>query len=79
LLYFSIPYNAGRTPKNKGVDCTLKFEQSNDLKIEGSQFKNGKNNVNTVVYSTIKSPIARKRQSMAIHPSSISTTGNDHH
>jgi hypothetical protein len=61
----SIPYNVGRTPKSKGVDCTLKFEASSEpSKGEGCGFKPGKGNVNTVLYSTITSPMGKKRASM---------------
>jgi len=56
----TITYNAGRTPKSKGVEYTLKFEGSDDPKIVNSQIKS-KGHVNTVVYSKVNNPIAKRR------------------
>eukprot|EP01117_Protostelium_nocturnum_P009771 TRINITY_DN3491_c0_g1_i1.p1 TRINITY_DN3491_c0_g1~~TRINITY_DN3491_c0_g1_i1.p1 ORF type:complete len:1018 (+),score=236.89 TRINITY_DN3491_c0_g1_i1:251-3304(+) len=56
----NIVYNAGRTPKSKGVDYTLKFEGTDDPKVTQSQVRT-KGHVNTVVYSKINNPIAKKK------------------
>ncbi|PRP88238.1 myosin IE [Planoprotostelium fungivorum] len=57
----SITYNAGRTPKGKGVDYTLKFEATDDPKVVNSQIRS-KGQVNTVVYSKTNNPIAKKKR-----------------
>jgi len=56
----SITYNAGRTPKAKGVEYTLKFEATDDPKVLISQIRS-KGLVNTVVYSKINNPIAKRK------------------
>jgi myosin-1 len=45
-----IQYNNSRNEKKPGLDCALTFETTLDPKQKGSTYKNGKNNVNIVVF-----------------------------